>query len=226
MPLESWLAGVIDALCKTDNSGKAETEKKYTVNFCCVIQCGWDSGVLRRLEKMRLFPDSWSHFYSKGFFSQHCIRVKSSMHQDTSACIKGACIRPSTHQHAGSSHSSCNVVSIGVSGGLQAGVWLQKGPLSGQPRREGATVRCAVWAESIGTGWVSKMEGRVCFPEQETSMAIARGAGPGGQGYQRLLILQLYLCRGTRKSRLRMTIRRHIPAGLQVRILKIFSEDD
>lgn len=123
MPLESWLAGVIDALCKTDNSGKAETEKKYRVNFCCVIQCGWDSGVLHRLEKMRLFPDSWSHFYAKGFFSQHCIRVKSSMHQDTSACIKGACIRPSTHQHAGSSHSSCNVVSIGVSGGLQAGVW-------------------------------------------------------------------------------------------------------
>lgn len=70
------------------------------------------------------------------------------------------------------------------------------------------------------------MEGRVCFPEQETSMVIARGAGPGGQGHQRLLILQLYLCRGTRKNRLRMTIRRHIPAGLQVRILKIFSEDD
>lgn len=143
MPLESWLSGVIDAFFKPENSDEAEMEQKYTVNFCCVIQCEWYSGVLCRLESTRLFPGSWSHFYARVFFpnmvsewNPACIRI----HQHASGCMQ------TEHTSVwGSSHSSCNGVVIGASGVLQAGVrYALKGDPLWAAKEAGCLPQCAV----------------------------------------------------------------------------------
>lgn len=117
-------------------------EQRHTVNFCCVIQCEWYSGVLCRHERMRLFPCSWSDFYARVFFpnmvcewNPACIRI----HQHASGC------RLQTHQHAGTSHFSCCGAAIGASGVLQAGVWhALKGDPLWTAKEAGCLPQCAV----------------------------------------------------------------------------------
>lgn len=107
--------------------------RKYTVDFTCAIKCRWDSGVLSRLKEMRLFPGAWIHYYAEIFFPTLC----QSKTQHASGCIslhQGAVIRPTMHQHASSSSSSSNVVSIGICGGASGWslLWVSKrGPSPG-----------------------------------------------------------------------------------------------
>lgn len=147
-----------------------------------------------------------------------------SMHQ-------GAYLRPSTYQHASSSPTTSNVVSIGVYGGTSGWslVCSKKGPFSRQPRKQGATTSCdvsrqGVWVQVETLKWEAEC-GPLLTRLGQATPTVVSGAGLRGQ-YMNLLILQVYLCRRSRISRLRMTIRRLSLAVLQEGILKMFSVDD
>lgn len=144
-------------------------EQRHTVNFCCVIQCEWYSGVLCRRERMRLFPCSWSDFYARVFFpnmvcewNPACIRI----HQHASGC------RLQT-QHT----SAFRHIPLLLLWGCRRSLWSASGwsltcserrpSLNSQGSRVPATMCCGVWAESAGAGKVSRMEGSVVPSSQD-----------------------------------------------------------
>lgn len=115
-PLASWLAGVTDAFCKIECSDKAKMEKNIQ-NFHCfnAMSVGFWG-----------FKQSWEDESISKCLDQFLCYIflipstASGWDQHTSGCIsmhQGACIRPSTYQHASLSHFFSNVFSIGLYGG-------------------------------------------------------------------------------------------------------------
>lgn len=113
---------------------------------------------------MRLFPGALIHFYAKIFFPTLC----QSETQHASECIsmhQGASIRPTIHQHASSSSSSSNVVSIGICGGASGWSLLcvsKRGPSPGSQAIRvllciviylGRQCRCRMSPEMEGRTW-------------------------------------------------------------------------
>lgn len=98
---------------------------------------------------------------------------------------------------------------------------LQKGTLSRQPRKQGATMCCGVSRQGVQVQSETLRWKAECGPLLtrlgEVTTAVVSGAGLGGKRYMELLNLQVYLCRRSRISRFRMTIRSLSLAVLQER---------
>lgn len=128
------------------------------------------------LEKIRLFPDAWAHFYAE-VFSHDFISIQ----QD-------ACIRCSIHEHASSSwplwyHSSM------WRWGARCG---PKGHLSGQLGKQSAAMCCSVCGRGMQEEAKSLGRQAACGPiltQLEDVIAVVSGIGMGGQGHAELLIL-------------------------------------
>lgn len=128
------------------------------------------------LEKIRLFPDAWAHFYAE-VFSHDFISIK----QD-------ACIRCSIHEHASSPWRFWHYSSI----------WRwrarcgPKGHLSGQLGKQSAATFCSVSGRGVQEEAKSLGRQAACGPhltQLEDVIAVVSGTGMGGQEYAELLIL-------------------------------------
>lgn len=201
--------------------------RKINSELYYVIHRGWDSGVLCGLEKIRLFPCAWAHFYAKVFSQQGL-----SMQQ-------GTCIRPFIYQHASSPCSPrphCLSPTAGYGGASSSSlVWSKGTPLWGA--REAG---CCDGLWCIWEGRASVREGRQdAVPPQHSWEGSLRlflnqdgyfWAGVhGAADFTRSCWFYNYkhtLCRRSRMSRLRISTRKLSLAVLQEGIWKMLSVDD